>query len=171
MGISIRHGPHQLAQKVTITAFLSRKSAIDTFRPSRAASVTCGAGLCRNSTVLPVRARLASSSLARQVMKIVKAASAINAAIAPAGGFVNGAVATEVGLTGDYTSKVWPAAGLCATVEGEAGVAMTIFPTYASILHGRQTSLPDRKSTRLNSSHLGISYAVFCLKKNTTKLT
>src|SRR5438045_7572884 len=26
-------------------------------------------------------------------------------------------------------------------------------------------SIPDRKSTRLNSSHLGISYAVFCLKK------
>src|SRR5262245_22349450 len=26
-------------------------------------------------------------------------------------------------------------------------------------------SLSDRKSTRLNSSHLGISYAVFCLKK------
>src|SRR5258705_5560367 len=28
----------------------------------------------------------------------------------------------------------------------------------------RQLGL-DRKSTRLNSSHLGISYAVFCLKK------
>src|SRR5256885_2729238 len=27
--------------------------------------------------------------------------------------------------------------------------------------------LPDRKSTRLNSSHLVISYAVFCLKKKT----
>src|ERR1035438_1012771 len=26
----------------------------------------------------------------------------------------------------------------------------------------------DRKSTRLNSSHLGISYAVFCLKKKNT---
>src|SRR5262245_52423217 len=26
----------------------------------------------------------------------------------------------------------------------------------------------DRKSTRLNSSHLGISYAVFCLKKKMT---
>src|SRR5690242_11197539 len=25
---------------------------------------------------------------------------------------------------------------------------------------------PDRKSTRLNSSHMSISYAVFCLKKN-----
>src|ERR1039457_7321749 len=27
--------------------------------------------------------------------------------------------------------------------------------------------VPDRKSTRLNSSHLVISYAVFCLKKKT----
>src|SRR5262245_64331001 len=27
----------------------------------------------------------------------------------------------------------------------------------------------DRKSTRLNSSHLGISYAVFCLKKKKTR--
>src|SRR5947199_4004926 len=30
-------------------------------------------------------------------------------------------------------------------------------------------TLEDRKSTRLNSSHLGISYAVFCLKKKTEK--
>src|ERR1035438_7444583 len=29
----------------------------------------------------------------------------------------------------------------------------------------------DRKSTRLNSSHLGISYAVFCLKKKKTTTT
>src|SRR3712207_7777034 len=27
----------------------------------------------------------------------------------------------------------------------------------------------DRKSTRLNSSHANISYAVFCLKKNTSR--
>src|SRR5262245_64714221 len=37
-----------------------------------------------------------------------------------------------------------PANGLAARLEGLGG---------------------DRKSTRLNSSHLGISYAVFCLKK------
>src|SRR5256885_13621049 len=30
-------------------------------------------------------------------------------------------------------------------------------------------SFPDRKSTRLNSSHLVISYAVFCLKKKKYK--
>src|SRR5690625_7843933 len=29
--------------------------------------------------------------------------------------------------------------------------------------------LPDRKSTRLNSSHVAISYAVFCLKKKKQK--
>src|SRR5947199_72560 len=29
----------------------------------------------------------------------------------------------------------------------------------------RSRNATDRKSTRLNSSHLGISYAVFCLKK------
>src|SRR6266542_4526235 len=34
-----------------------------------------------------------------------------------------------------------------------------------------QPSLPqDRKSTRLNSSHGSISYAVFCLKKKNTEL-
>src|SRR5256885_5441608 len=33
---------------------------------------------------------------------------------------------------------------------------------------GGSTSKIDRKSTRLNSSHLVISYAVFCLKKKST---
>src|SRR5437899_8927252 len=34
----------------------------------------------------------------------------------------------------------------------------------------RDLSGADRKSTRLNSSHLGISYAVFCLKKKKNKI-
>src|SRR3712207_7063596 len=33
------------------------------------------------------------------------------------------------------------------------------------VVLGRRLALPDRKSTRLNSSHANISYAVFCLKK------
>src|SRR3712207_7197571 len=33
---------------------------------------------------------------------------------------------------------------------------------------GRDLLQPDRKSTRLNSSHANISYAVFCLKKKKT---
>src|SRR6266480_925309 len=37
------------------------------------------------------------------------------------------------------------------------------------IHHGRG-ELQDRKSTRLNSSHMSISYAVFCLKKKNQQL-
>src|SRR5438874_9745630 len=33
------------------------------------------------------------------------------------------------------------------------------------IAYGITSRTPDRKSTRLNSSHVEISYAVFCLKK------
>src|SRR2546426_5976059 len=36
---------------------------------------------------------------------------------------------------------------------------------YAPVRNASRASALDRKSTRLNSSHLVISYAVFCLKK------
>src|SRR5688500_19618592 len=35
------------------------------------------------------------------------------------------------------------------------------------LIFDRRHDVSDRKSTRLNSSHLVISYAVFCLKKKT----
>src|SRR3712207_7059990 len=38
----------------------------------------------------------------------------------------------------------------------------------AALLHRPRLLLLDRKSTRLNSSHANISYAVFCLKKKNT---
>src|SRR5689334_24186040 len=48
--------------------------------------------------------------------------------------------------------------------------------TYASVGHPRALAVgdlngdgKDRKSTRLNSSHSSISYAVFCLKKKKKK--
>src|SRR5262245_44521538 len=40
------------------------------------------------------------------------------------------------------------------------------FTAFEEPAHSAQI---DRKSTRLNSSHLGISYAVFCLKKKKNK--
>src|SRR5690606_41389264 len=36
---------------------------------------------------------------------------------------------------------------------------------FAANVRGRSAVQKDRKSTRLNSSHVKISYAVFCLKK------
>src|SRR3712207_7759876 len=52
-------------------------------------------------------------------------------------------------------------AGECGAV-GSTGPGRRRRPPAA---RGRRTC-GDRKSTRLNSSHANISYAVFCLKKN-----
>src|SRR2546426_6852197 len=48
----------------------------------------------------------------------------------------------------------------------DAGFQDDAGPT-ATVKSNRPWNLTDRKSTRLNSSHLVISYAVFCLKKTT----
>src|SRR5205807_6694224 len=40
---------------------------------------------------------------------------------------------------------------------------------FGEIRRDLDEGLSDRKSTRLNSSHLVISYAVFCLKKKNTR--
>src|SRR5258705_2883858 len=40
---------------------------------------------------------------------------------------------------------------------------------FFEVLEKARFAKGDRKSTRLNSSHLGISYAVFCLEKKNNK--
>src|SRR5262245_63768058 len=51
----------------------------------------------------------------------------------------------------------------------ERALMPIVLPTLPSVVMDQVVAAPaaalDRKSTRLNSSHLGISYAVFCLKK------
>src|SRR5215510_7487819 len=41
--------------------------------------------------------------------------------------------------------------------------------SWLAIIRRLSRTCTDRKSTRLNSSHVAISYAVFCLKKKKTK--
>src|SRR2546422_2265714 len=73
----------------------------------------------------------------------------------------------------------------------QAKIALLVKPAIAELLHhhpavdeivlyrdpgphaglGGKLTLADRKSTRLNSSHGYISYAVFCLKKKNDKIT
>src|SRR2546430_13265197 len=49
-------------------------------------------------------------------------------------------------------------------------VAMLFLVPFFTWLGIKQAKAKDRKSTRLNSSHSQISYAVFCLKKKTTDI-
>src|SRR3712207_8333034 len=62
--------------------------------------------------------------------------------------------------------------GVTTTLEVDAlevrpvGVAVVlVHHVDALVVRGEGFHLVDRKSTRLNSSHANISYAVFCLKK------
>src|SRR5256885_11113269 len=58
-----------------------------------------------------------------------------------------------------------PVAALGQRERERRGRALRVAPAPP-----QHTQLVDRKSTRLNSSHLVISYAVFCLKKKDMSL-
>src|SRR3712207_7417690 len=58
--------------------------------------------------------------------------------------------------------------GLDLLVDGTGGVGRRGQQEAGAERQGRGSQPQDRKSTRLNSSHANISYAVFCLKKKTT---
>src|SRR5713101_8780294 len=53
--------------------------------------------------------------------------------------------------------------------SGEEGRRLALPVPQAVRRAGQGRATPDRKSTRLNSSHMSISYAVFCLKKKKKK--
>src|SRR5215831_20268789 len=74
--------------------------------------------------------------------------------------FFNDTATTEI-----YTLSLHDALPIYGTPTFSAA------PAKLAIVRGyeRMQRAVDRKSTRLNSSHLGISYAVFCLKKKKKK--
>src|SRR5438270_10345729 len=65
--------------------------------------------------------------------------------------------------------------GICSTGRGGGGPTVRPHPTRTRTAAAAQRVFMgamepgDRKSTRLNSSHSQISYAVFCLKKKKKK--
>src|SRR5688572_30897913 len=49
--------------------------------------------------------------------------------------------------------------------HARTGSTISLVERQVEVLREKQAGVEDRKSTRLNSSHSQISYAVFCLKK------
>src|SRR5690625_6581832 len=61
------------------------------------------------------------------------------------------------GFQGYAVGSCRPVTALACQLSSHAAISL--------VLYARRHRWPDRKSTRLNSSHVAISYAVFCLKK------
>src|SRR5437899_6870418 len=82
--------------------------------------------------------------------------------------FFNDTATTEI-----YTLSLHDALPICAAFGGRQRMARRQGGKWRVLRSNGSASgapgPPDRKSTRLNSSHLGISYAVFCLKKKKKK--
>src|SRR5256885_9063014 len=78
------------------------------------------------------------------------------------GASVNGARGVIINVTGGSDLSL-------VEVSEASSIVQEAADEEANIIFGAVVDPADRKSTRLNSSHLVISYAVFCLKKK--KLT
>src|SRR5256885_12881840 len=73
------------------------------------------------------------------------------------------------GPTKPAAIHLYPYPHTCRTKQSFASIRpLLTFPSMqGSVRFPQVPRCQDRKSTRLNSSHLVISYAVFCLKKKT----
>src|SRR2546427_9576076 len=76
--------------------------------------------------------------------------------------FFNDTATTEI-----YTLSLHDALPICRRTSSSRGYSLWLSSLAAT--SRTATIFSDRKSTRLNSSHSQISYAVFCLKKKKKK--
>src|SRR3712207_7866553 len=76
-------------------------------------------------------------------------------------------IPAEIGQASEALDSV----PLLAAAVSESGIEAPDLEGLAALVEGEIDApewVADRKSTRLNSSHANISYAVFCLKKKKT---
>src|SRR5437868_12833061 len=81
--------------------------------------------------------------------------------------FFNATAPTEI-----YTLSLHDALPICCDVQRHLVASMRNTAGWRPsvvLQHSQNSEVLDRKSTRLNSSHVSISYAVFCLKKKKKK--
>src|SRR5438477_4878678 len=80
--------------------------------------------------------------------------------------FFNDTATTEI-----YTLSLHDALPICEVFGHAPWDRRQRLRRHLAAAERRRSTPPDRKSTRLNSSHMSISYAVFCLKKKKKKNT
>src|SRR5438034_1053816 len=121
-------------------------------------------GVCRGAADISERA----NPLQAQTTRLKDLAEGHEGIIAvPVGEILSAVVAAQqgrresrvvvLGMPGKLGAEL-----VVAEAEGEHG---RVFAHRLEVVHLIETAIVDRKSTRLNSSHTVISYAVFCLKK------
>src|SRR5258707_10878893 len=75
----------------------------------------------------------------------------------------------------DFIERILPSDVPAVKADPKLALAAAVSLGYQGITinidNGPKANPADRKSTRLNSSHANISYAVFCLKKKKNKHT
>src|SRR5947199_7299374 len=76
---------------------------------------------------------------------------------------------TFASATGSTYRKTFAVLSVTAIAAAAVSISRRWFRSLTLVGFTSSPILVDRKSTRLNSSHLGISYAVFCLKKKKKK--
>src|SRR5690606_41072980 len=112
-----------------------------------------------------------------QVALDLRQGEAIAGAFVPVGFAVDGVEQKAEGLGERLPAGAWgdgvsehdgPSLVVLETPHRRPGGA-PMRNNVAPQLPGSTRQVRDRKSTRLNSSHVKISYAVFCLKKKKTK--
>src|ERR1035441_5091993 len=108
-----------------------------------------------------------SLSCAQQACEDLKKLNLVHVTITSAASVGAGPLKQPVGAPSKLPEVIVPrhceVAGVARpTSDSEINFLLWLPP--ASVWNGKYMQR-DRKSTRLNSSHLGISYAVFCLKK------
>src|SRR5437870_12587285 len=80
-------------------------------------------------------------------------------------------LSNDTAPTAIYTLSLHDALPIFYRAAGETVPAAPAFNHSGISVNGysNTVTMADRKSTRLNSSHVAISYAVFCLKKKIKK--
>src|SRR5438034_3598670 len=118
------------------------------------------------ATLKIIRKRISSVRNTQQItkaMKMVSAAKLRRAQDAAVAARPYAEKMTE--LLKNVAARVSSEAHPLLEAREEKKVQLVLFTSDRGLCGGYNANLIDRKSTRLNSSHTVISYAVFCLKK------